>query len=232
MTRWWGGCASGRATRAVTGPATRSHSRGLPSPASPFKKYEPVEGPEAKNHLANDVSDRHRTERARVRGEGAVVSHHEDLPIRDREWVSDLRRLRLRRAVGLRDVHLFPVHEHVPVPQIDRLAADGDDALHVGDRRVRGRGVEHDDVAALWPAEAVVELAHEDAVVLLEGGLHGPLAHLGHLNDEQVEDDRDDNRESERLDDFEDGPPRERRFVHRYVFGRSYGLGSGHYRPV
>ena len=107
----------------------------------------------------------------------------------------------------LRDIHLLPVDEDVPVAQVDRLTADGDDSLHVGDRRIRYGRVEHDDVAALWHAEAVVEFADEHAIVLLEGRLHRSLTHLGDLNNEEVEDDGNDDRERQRLDDLEDGAP-------------------------
>src|SRR5205809_619093 len=80
---------------------------------------------EGRDHTSGDrfimtgtaaVPGRHRAEWGRVGREGPVVAHHEDLAIRDREGIDDLRRLRLRGAVGLRKVHLLPVHEDVPVP--------------------------------------------------------------------------------------------------------------------
>jgi len=74
-----------------------------------------------------------------------------------------------------------------------------------------GGGLEHDDVPALRRPEPVVDLAHEDPVGLQERRFHAPLAYLGDLHDEQVEDDRDDDRERERLDDLQRRPPGERR---------------------
>ena len=64
-------------------------------------------------------------------------------------------------------------------------------------------------VAGLRPAEAVVDLAHENAIALQEGHLHAALADLGDLNDEEVQHDRDDDREGECLDDLEERAPRE-----------------------
>src|SRR2546430_1586640 len=175
-----------------------------PSSRSPLKKYEAVERPKAQDHFADDVAHWHRTERARVGRERAVVAHDEDLPVRDRERINDLRCLRLRRAVGLSDIHLVAVHEDIPVAPADRLAAAGYDALYVRDRGVGDGRVEHDDVAALRLAKTVVELAHEDPIVLLECRLHRSLTDLGDLDDEQIEDHRYDDREGQRLDDFED----------------------------
>ena len=125
-----------------------------------------------------------------------------------------------------REVDELSVHEHAPVPKIDGLSPQGDDALDVWDGRV-GRRVEHDDVAALRRPEAVVELAHQNAVVLQQRRFHRALPYLGHLNDEQVEDDGNDDRERERLDDLENRAPRKRRFPDGFVVGgRGDRLGS------
>src|SRR6266850_3130327 len=59
---------------------------------SPLEEDEPVEGPEAKDHFADDVADRDRAEGARVGRERAVVSHDEDLSVGNGEGVDDLRR--------------------------------------------------------------------------------------------------------------------------------------------
>ena len=70
--------------------------------------------------------------------------------------------------MSLRDVQLLPVHEEVPVPEVDDVATHGNDTLYVGDRRRWIRRVEHDDVADGRRAETIVELAYQNAIVLLE----------------------------------------------------------------
>src|SRR5207253_3240689 len=96
-----------------------------------------------------------------------------------------------------------------------------------------GRRIEHDDIPTLRTAEPVIELAHEYAVVLLQRELHRSLADLGDLYDEQVENDRDDDRKSERLHDLQDRAPRKGRSADGFlVFGTGDGLGSGHLKTV
>src|SRR5207245_8420704 len=71
-------------------------SSGARSPSarsSPLEEDEPVEGPEPQDHLADDVADRHGTERARVRRRLPVVAQHEDRALRHGEREPDRRRL-------------------------------------------------------------------------------------------------------------------------------------------
>jgi len=143
----------------------------------------------------------------------AIVAEREERPVRHFVGILDLGALRLRRAMRFGEEAQPSVDVKVPVVQLHRLAGDRDDTFHVGDLCIDGR-VEHDDVAGLRRAEAVVDLAHEHAVVLQQRRFHAALTDLGHLYHEQVEDDGDDDRERERLDDLEDGPPRERCIAH------------------
>jgi hypothetical protein len=58
------------------------------------------------------------------------------------------------------------------------------------------------------------------------------LTDFGDLDDEQVEDDRNDDREGERLDDLKESAPGEWRLAGRFVLGRSHCLGGCHSEPV
>src|SRR5437762_4255350 len=132
---------------------------------SPFEEAEAVERPEPDDDLADDPVIRLRAERARVARGEAVVAEGEAGVGWDLQGIRDRRRLRRRRAMRARVLGLDAVDVQLAVPQVDVVPSNGGHALHVWDGRVRRR-LEHDDVAALGRADAVVDLAHEDAVAL------------------------------------------------------------------
>jgi hypothetical protein len=91
----------------------------------------------------------------------------------------------LRRYVGLRD--LTPVHEEPPRAHLDGVPGQTHDALDEGYRRLAGIP-EDDDVAPLDGLEPVDELVDDDAVPVVEKGLHARSLDpegLGHEGDEE-----------------------------------------------
>ena len=131
-----------------------------------------VRRPVRRENLADEVLARHRPPLPRVTGLGAVVAHHEVVPLRDRQRPElGAGQAAFGFQIGLLqspavdvDVTVAPLEPH-----LDPLAREADQPLDEGApgaalRPCRGGRLEDDDLTPLRRAEVVDEAVREDAV--------------------------------------------------------------------
>ena len=150
------------------------------------------DGPDAHERAADDQAFVDRAEVPRVARVAAVVTHHEDLVVRDlrgRQVVGHCS----RRQIGL--VERTPVDVHLAVLRRDRLAGEADDPLdQVLDRvgRLVLRPFEHDDVASVDVVNLVRELVDQHAVTDAQRRFHRSRRDVEGLQQERLDEQGDE----------------------------------------
>src|SRR4029453_1994379 len=161
--------------RASTGPSIQ-----------PLEHSRRGDRPPAELDLADDVLLRHHPPVAAVRAVVPMIAHDEIVALGNDLWSPFIMASILGRDVVVveRDV----VHVNATVHDAHGITFFGNDPLHEWLVRVE-RVVKHTDVASPWLANAIHELVHDQAILILEGWGHALPFDTRDLNAERHDQD-------------------------------------------